>query len=90
MGVEGSFFELQPPNFGKLDIFERCSNDISSIFWNSQWVQSCQKCQEAARPGHPEVHALDHLTIFLSDKGTVTCPKIVFLKEKSCQIECAS
>ena len=28
MGLAGAFFEPQPCNFGKLDIFSRCSNDI--------------------------------------------------------------
>ena len=32
MGIAGSFFDPQPCNFGKLDIFLRCSNDISTIF----------------------------------------------------------
>ena len=31
MGVAGAFFEPHPCNFGKLDIFSRCSNDTSDI-----------------------------------------------------------
>ena len=58
MGVAGSFFEPQPCNFGKLDIFLRCSNDISTIFSNSSWGQTYQKCQEPMCPGNTEVHGL--------------------------------
>ena len=28
------------------------------MFWNSFWGQTYQKCPEAARPGHSEVHTL--------------------------------
>ena len=52
MGVAGSFFELLTYNFGKLDIFYRCSNDISIVFGNSLWGQPYQKC-----PDHPKVHS---------------------------------
>ena len=31
MGVAGAVFEPQPCNFGKSDIFSRCSNDIITI-----------------------------------------------------------
>ena len=30
MGMTGSFFEPDPYKFGKLDILERCSNNIST------------------------------------------------------------
>ena len=51
MGMAGAFFELEPCNFWKLDIFLICSNDISTISWNSLWGQTYQKCLEAACPG---------------------------------------
>ena len=63
MGVASSFFEPQPCNFGKLDIFLRCSNDISTNFWNSSWGQTCQKFQKPVCPGNPEIHVLVHLLI---------------------------
>ena len=56
MGMAGVFFEPQPCNFGKLDIFSRCSNDITTIFWNSLWGQTCQKCQKPMCPDNTEVH----------------------------------
>ena len=56
MGVAGTFFEPHSWNFGKLDIFTRCSNDISTIFWNSLWEQTCQKCQKPMCPDNTEVH----------------------------------
>ena len=34
MGMAGLFFEPQVSNFGKLDIFQKCSNDIDIIFWS--------------------------------------------------------
>ena len=36
-GMAGSVFDLHPWNFGKLCIFYRSLNDISTIFWNSWW-----------------------------------------------------
>ena len=35
-GMEGSIFKPHPPNFEKICISYRCSNDISVIFWYSQ------------------------------------------------------
>ena len=34
MGMVGSIFELRPPNFVKMQIFWRHSNDIKMNFWN--------------------------------------------------------
>ena len=65
MGLAGAFFEPQPCNFGKLDIFSRCSNDITTIFWNSLWGQTCQKCQKPMCPDNTEVHASFHQHIFI-------------------------
>ena len=42
MRMAGSLFEPQLCNFGKLDIFLIRSNDITTIFWNSLWGQTCQ------------------------------------------------
>ena len=42
---QAHFFEPQPCNFGKLDIFLRCSNDIRTIFCKSLWGQTWQKSQ---------------------------------------------
>ena len=58
MGMAGSFFEPQSCNFGKLDIFLRCSNEISDIFLTSSWGQTCKKSQEPMSPDNPEVHNL--------------------------------
>ena len=55
---QAHFFEPQPCNFGKLDIFLRCLNDISTIFWKSLWLQTCQKWQKPVCPGNPGVHWL--------------------------------
>ena len=41
-------------------IFSRWTNVIITIFWNSLWGKSFQKCQEAIRPGTPEVHELGY------------------------------
>ena len=60
MGVAGPFSEPQPCNFGKFDIFLRCSNAISTIFRNSSWGQTCQKCQKPMCPGNTEVHRLSN------------------------------
>ena len=72
MGLAGSFFEPQPCNFEKLDIFLRCSNDNSAIFFNFSWGQTCQKCQEPMCPGNNEVHGLYHykMSITYVDRGT--------------------
>ena len=61
MGVAGSFFDPQPCNFGKIDNFLRCSNDISTIFWNSSRQQTCKNCQEVGSPGNTEVHGLSNM-----------------------------
>ena len=58
MGMADSFFAPQPCNFGKLHIFLRCSNDISTIFWHSSWGQTCQKCQKPMCPSTTEVNSL--------------------------------
>ena len=55
MGVVAPFFEPHSCNFGKLYIFLRCLNDISTIFWNSSKRQTCQKCQEQMCPDNTEV-----------------------------------
>ena len=58
MGVAGPFFEPHSCNFGKLDIFLLCLNDISTIFWNFSWGQTYQKCLEPMGPDNTKVHAL--------------------------------
>ena len=58
MSMTGSFFEPQSCNFRKLNIFVGCSNDISTIFWNSLREQTCQKCKEPMCPGNTEVYDL--------------------------------
>ena len=73
MGVEGSFFEPQPWNFRKLDIFWRCSNVITINFWNSLWGKTCQKYLEAIRPGNPEVHVLACCVYILLGHDTLIC-----------------
>ena len=32
MGVAGTNFELRPPDFGKILIFSKCSNDSKTMF----------------------------------------------------------
>ena len=53
MGIAGSIFELHPPNFQKMCIFWRCTNDISTIFCYLYWFQFWKKCQSL--PVHPTV-----------------------------------
>ena len=55
----------------------RCSNNISTIFWNTSWVQTCQKCQKPVCPGNPdpEVHVLAHLG---STQAAVTCQNFMY------------
>ena len=79
MGVAGIFFEPQPWNFGKLDIFWRCSNDISTIFWNSLWEPTCQKCQKPMCPDNTEAHKWSN--------GPQT-PTSQFVKQKRVIIGC--
>ena len=43
MDVAGSIFELRPPNFRKIHIFWRCSNDSSISFGYFQWYKSYKK-----------------------------------------------
>ena len=81
MGVAGSFFEPQPCNFGKLEFFLRCSNDISTIFWNSLWGQTCQKCQKPMCPGNSKVQGLGCSEPCLNlHKNTTTTPSNVSIK----------
>ena len=63
MGVASSFFEPQPCNFGKLDVFLRCSNDISIIFWISYWFQNYIKALEPSSPGESK-NSLPYGTYF--------------------------
>ena len=58
MGVLGSFFEPQAFNFGNLDIFLRCSNDISTIFRNFLMGTDLPKMTKPLCPSNPEVHGL--------------------------------
>ena len=53
MGIAGSIFELHPPNFQKMCIFWRFTNDISTIFCYLLWFQFWKKCQSL--PVHPRV-----------------------------------
>ena len=53
MGIVGSIFELHPPNFQKMCIFWRFTNDISTIFCYLLWFQFWKKCQSL--PVHPRV-----------------------------------
>ena len=53
MGIAGSIFELQPPNFQKMCIFWRCTNDIFIIFCYLLRFQFCKKCQSL--PVHSRV-----------------------------------
>ena len=43
MGVAGTIFELRPPDFGKILIFSKCSNDSKTMFWYFQRYKKCQK-----------------------------------------------
>ena len=43
MGIAGSIFELHPPNFQKMCIFLRITNDISTIFCYLLWFQFWKK-----------------------------------------------
>ena len=53
MGIAGSIFELHPPNFQKMCIFWRFTNDICTIFCYLLWFQFWKKCQSL--PVHPRV-----------------------------------
>ena len=79
MCVAGFFYEPQSCNFGKLDIFLKCSNDISTNFWNSSWGQTCQKCQKPVCPGNPEVHGWSYklLMAVFKQKGSSNCKNVV-------------
>ena len=60
MGIAGSIFELHPPNFQKMCIFWRFTNDISTIFCYLLWFQFWKKCQSL--PVHPRVVPIDKNT----------------------------
>ena len=47
MGVADTIFEPRPPDFGKILIFWRCSNDSKTIFWYFQRYKKCQKSVQA-------------------------------------------
>ena len=53
MGITGSIFELHPPNFQKMCIFWRFTNDISTVFCYFLWFWFWKKCQSL--PVHPRV-----------------------------------
>ena len=61
MGIAGSIFELHPPNFQKMCIFWRFTNDISTIFCYLLWFQFWKKCQSL--PVHPRV-VPEHCVLF--------------------------
>ena len=64
MGVAGTTFELRPPpDFGKILIVRRCSNDSKTIFWYFQHYKKCQKSVPAINPVNTEIHGLYHLPI---------------------------
>ena len=64
MGIAGSIFELHPPNFQKMCIFWRFTNDISTIFCYLLWFQFWKKCQSL--PVHPRVvPVLVHITTLI-------------------------
>ena len=54
MGVAGSIFEPQPPNFEKSDNFGRSTNDVTIIFGNFNFYKSWKKCTQAIHPGVEE------------------------------------
>ena len=64
MVLASSFFEPHPYNFGKLDIFLRCSNDISIIFWISCWFQTYKKALEPSSPDESK-NSLTRLPLIL-------------------------
>lgn len=43
MSIADSIFKPHLPDFGKILIIERCSNDRKTIFWYSKWYKKCQK-----------------------------------------------
>ena len=65
MGIAGSIFELHPPNFQKMCIFWRFTNDISTIFCYLLWFQFWKKCQSL--PVHPRVVPGLHLLLYYWD-----------------------
>ena len=65
MGVAGPIFELHPPNFQKMCIFWRCTNDISTIFCYLLWFQFWKKCQSL--PLHPRVVPVLAHAVFFGD-----------------------
>ena len=62
MGMVALIFELYSPNFQKIYIFWRLTNDISTIFCYLLWFQFWKKCQSL--PVHPTVvSVLVHTTV---------------------------
>ena len=82
MGIAGSIFELHPPNFQKMCIFWRFTNDISTIFCYLLWFQFWKKCQSL--PVHPrvvpdlrDIHKFYFARLILGKTGWIN--KIMFL-----------
>ena len=63
MGVADSIFEPHPPDFGKILIFSRCSNDSKTIFWYFQQYKKCQKSVRAINPVNTEIHDLSKTSL---------------------------
>ena len=63
MGVAGTVFEQWPWNFGRMHNFWRCLNDITTIFWISQWFLTYQKALEPSSPDESK-NFLHKVTVF--------------------------
>ena len=74
MGVASSFFEPQPCNFGKLDIFLRCSNDISIIFWISYSFQTYKKALEPSSPDESKNSLHRYITPWVWKNNNLVLP----------------
>ena len=60
MGIAGLIFELHPPNFLKMCIFWRCTNDITTIFCYLFWFESWKKPERV----HVQVTVVSDLYYF--------------------------
>ena len=62
LGMAGSIFEQQPPDFGKIHIFWKCSNDNKIMFWYFQQHKSYKKSKSLWVHLH-DVQGLKHLKL---------------------------
>ena len=69
--MAGSFFEPRPPDFGKILIFWRCSNDSKTIFWYFQRYKKCQKSVPVINPVNTEIRGLVHQSSVTSRRATL-------------------